>query len=189
MSIPEWYQAHCWGLPGQIPGSGYGQRQHQKEDWCHLEAVQEVVHESTQKGGREKKGAGGTISSRCSDGKISKQTIQLINYKLSCHSEELFFSISNIICLSFQAYVRETCKASIDCQVPLTWQPEDKISVIIEQCVNQFPEICTHDLAKKKIGRFLKNCRKTEYRKSVGRKRPGQKSAGLATNSICSVSV
>ena len=91
MSIPEWYQAYCWGLSGQIPRPGYGQRQHQKEDWCHLEAVQEVVHESTQKGGREKKGASGTISSRCSDGKISKQTNQLINYKLSCYYEILVF--------------------------------------------------------------------------------------------------
>ena len=150
--------------------------------------MQEVVHESTQKGGREKKGAGGTISCRCSDGKISKQTNQLIITNSAVILKKLV-SISKVICLSFQAYVRETCKASIDCQVPLTWQPEDKISVIIEQCVNQFPEICTHDLAKKKIGRFLKNCRKTEYRKSVGRKRPGQKSAGLATNSICSVCV
>ena len=65
-----------------------------------------------------------------------------------------------------QTYVRESCKAiNMDVQVPITWQPEDRIQSIIDACVQQFPSFCSPDLARKQIGSFLKNCRKTEKRK------------------------
>ena len=81
-----------------------------------------------------------------------------------------FFEIINFQ----QAFVRESCKASLDVQVPLTWQPEDKIQTIIDSCVQQFH--CESELARKRIGTFLKNCRKTEKRKVEGRTASGHQS-------------
>ena len=61
--------------------------------------------------------------------------------------------------------MREACKANLDVQVPITWQPEDKLQAIINTCVEQFPGYCSQGLARKRILLFLKNCRKTVKRK------------------------
>ena len=83
----------------------------------------------------------------------------------------IFHSDVKKISLCLQAFVRESCKANLDVQVPLTWQPEDRIQTIIDSCIQEFPGYCGQELARKRIGAFLKNCRKTEKRKTTPRVR------------------
>ena len=68
-----------------------------------------------------------------------------------------------------QTFVRETCKISLDVLVPFTWQPEETIQALIDQCIERFPTYCNAELARIKIRNYLKNCRKTEQRKTTGR--------------------
>ena len=70
---------------------------------------------------------------------------------------------------SMQTFVRETCKVSLDVLVPFTWQPEETIQALIDQCIERFPTYCNAELARIKIRNYLKNCRKTEQRKTTGR--------------------
>merc|ERR1719295_1702464 len=64
----------------------------------------------------------------------------------------------------FNLFVRETCKGMLDIQVPISLQPRDKIQDIVDLCIKKFSN-CQPEVARKRVGIFLKNCRKTEKRK------------------------
>ena len=52
----------------------------------------------------------------------------------------------------------------LDIQVPISLQPRDKIQDIVDLCIKKFSN-CQPEVARKRVGIFLKNCRKTEKRK------------------------
>ena len=72
-----------------------------------------------------------------------------------------------------QLFVRETCKEMLDIQVPISLQPRDKIQDIVDLCIEKFSN-CQPEVARKRVGTFLKNCRKTEKRKIQGDPRPSR---------------
>ena len=64
-----------------------------------------------------------------------------------------------MLIFSFQTYVRLTCKEHLDCQIPITLQPEEKVQQVIEMILVKFPD-CDEKAARKRVRIFLKNSRK-----------------------------
>ena len=56
-------------------------------------------------------------------------------------------------------FVRLFIDENLDRLVPISKQPKDKISAIIQSCQRQFPEFA--DRARKRIRTYLKSCRRT----------------------------
>jgi len=70
---------------------------------------------------------------------------------------------------SFNVFVREICKDRLDTRIPITMQPGEAIQLIVDSCLDKFPN-CPPEVARKRVRVFLKNCRKNEKKRTGSRK-------------------